>query len=121
MTTILSILASALVTIGSFTFMVFGSKHLQTDECGLDVNVSNNTSKTLNFTACLANSGKELTDCIITRSKNKLFVDFYGRWFTGFSKFNEKFDYLLPDDINEIYLRGEKPGDTKLIWKRNSN
>lgn len=118
MNILLSILASILITLGGSVAYIFSSSHLPTNECGLDIIAMDTETKNLHFTACLANSGKELTGFSVTKLGDKLFIDLYGRWFTGYSKFNENFNYKLPDDVNEIYLRGQNQNDLIQIWKR---
>ncbi len=101
----------------SVAIVLGGSKHLSTDSCGLDVTAFDTQTKTVHFSACLAFSG-DITKYTITQQGDKLFVELYGRWPTVFSKFDGEFDYKLPDDVNEIYLRGKNPEDIRLIWRR---
>lgn len=101
----------------SVAIVLGGSKHLPTDSCGLDVTAFDTQTNTVHFSACLAFSG-DITKYTITQQGNKLFVELYGRWHTVFSKFDGEFDYKLPDDVNEIYLRGKNPEDITLVWRR---
>ena len=106
-------------TSGHFTYTNVGSKHLPTYECGLDITAFNIQTKTLHFRVCADCSLREFTKYKITQQEDKLFIDLYGRWPAIFiSKSNGKFDYTLPDGVNEIYLRGPNPKDTKLIWQK---
>ena len=95
-----------------------GTKHLPTNECGLDVIKLENQDNTLRFTACLSHSCMKFVKYNVSRENDKIFIDIYGRWFTNYSNFSRSFDYSLPSGIDEVYLRGENSEDIKLIWKR---
>lgn len=108
---IISALISLVIVLG-------GSRHLPTNECDLDVTSFDNQTKNVHFSASLAFSG-DITKYTITQQGDRVFVDIYGRLPTVFSKFDGNIDYTLPNDVNEIYLRGENPEDIRLIWQRN--
>lgn len=115
---VISALLSFILIIGGGSAMIFNSKHLATNECGIDVVSKHNKPNELHFSACLDCSGKEISKYTITRQEDKLFVDLYARWSIRVPQGNGEFNYMLPEDVNEIYLRGETPDDTVLVWRR---
>ena len=118
MNIIISAVLAFIITMGGGSAMVFSNKHLATNECGLDIVSKQNTPNELHFSAYLDCSGKKISKYTITRHDDKLFVDLYARWTIRVPQSDGEFDYMLPDGINEIYLRVEKPEDMLLIWKR---
>lgn len=118
MNLVISAFLSFILIIGGGSTMVFNSKHLATNECGLNIVSNQNKPNELHFSAFLDCSGKKISKYTITRQKNKLFVDLYAKWTIRVPQGDGEFDYMLPHDVNEIYLRGENPEDTLLIWRR---